>query len=98
MTLLFFRESVAQLMDAGKKVVDSPVHLADFGESDNIAYSFSSSLAILSSEITSMCCWSSLRCALSSSTMFTGAALTSAESWQLQAVLESTVVSLYFWL
>lgn len=27
------RESVAQLIDAGRKVVDSPVHLADFGKS-----------------------------------------------------------------
>ena len=26
-----FRESLAQLIEAGKKVVDSPVHLADFG-------------------------------------------------------------------
>ncbi len=41
------RESLAQLVEAGKKVVDSPVHLADFG-----------------------------------------AALTSADSAQLQAVLE----------
>ena len=28
---LHFREVLAQLLDAGKKVVDSPVHLADFG-------------------------------------------------------------------
>ena len=44
---LFPRESLAQLVEAGKKVVDSPVHLADFG-----------------------------------------AALTSADSQQMQAVLE----------
>ena len=29
--LVLSRESMAQLMEAGKKVVDSPVHLADFG-------------------------------------------------------------------
>ena len=28
---LHFREVLAQLLDTGKKVVDSPVHLADFG-------------------------------------------------------------------
>lgn len=28
---LHFREALAQLLDAGKRVVDSPVHLADFG-------------------------------------------------------------------
>ena len=28
---LHLREALAQLLDAGKKVVDSPVHLADFG-------------------------------------------------------------------
>ncbi|KAL5482071.1 hypothetical protein EMCRGX_G022352 [Ephydatia muelleri] len=46
-----YREALAQLIDAGKRVVDSPVHLADFG-----------------------------------------AALTSGESQQLQAVLESTKI------
>lgn len=46
-----YREALAQLMDAGKRVIDSPVHLADFG-----------------------------------------AALTSGESQQLQAVLESTKI------
>ena len=68
---LSLRESVAQLMDAGKKVVDSPVHLADFGESHESRMSAPPIMSFLLS----------------------GAALTSAESWQLQAVLESTVVS-----
>ena len=50
--LLFVRESLAQLVEAGKKVVDNPTHLADFG-----------------------------------------AALTSADSQHLQAVLECQDVS-----
>lgn len=27
-----YKESLAQLIEAGKKVVDNPTHLADFGE------------------------------------------------------------------
>lgn len=50
------RESLAQLVEAGKKVVDSPVHLADFG-----------------------------------------AALTSADSQQIQAVLECQEVWYVMW-
>ena len=30
-SLLVHRESLAQLVEAGKRVVDSPTHLADFG-------------------------------------------------------------------
>ena len=52
----YCRESLAQLVEAGKRVVDSPVHLADFG-----------------------------------------AALTSADSQQLQAVLECLEVWLGVW-
>ena len=52
--LWFVRESLAQLVEAGKKVVDNPTHLADFG-----------------------------------------AALTSADSQHLQAVLECQDVSHY---
>lgn len=29
---VLFSEALAQLIDAGKRVVDSPVHLADFGK------------------------------------------------------------------
>ena len=54
--LLFVRESLAQLVEAGKKVVDNPTHLADFG-----------------------------------------AALTSADSQHLQAVLECQDVSHYMY-
>ena len=60
-------------MDAGKKVVDSPVHLADFGESSHDGHM---TLPLYHHYVIPK-----------------GAALTSAESWQLQAVLESTVVT-----
>ena len=55
--LLVVRESLAQLVEAGKKVVDNPTHLADFG-----------------------------------------AALTSADSQHLQAVLECQDVSHYMYM
>ena len=31
MCFIYHRESLAQLVEAGKKVVDNPTHLADFG-------------------------------------------------------------------
>ena len=64
------RESLAQLVEAGKKVVDNPVHLPDFG----------------------LLCTLGESCVANAVFPSPGAALTSADSKQLQGVLESVKV------
>jgi len=83
------RESLAQLMEAGKRVVDSPIHLADFGERH----------LQIQSDILCGITLAARSCDMTTSPRkkiffppSLGAALTSAESHQLQAVLECTNV------